>query len=90
MDFPHDSLSWQAKSNTAMAHVCGESFGRGRSNDHCKPLRGSKVTLLGMATRKIRMILASRLASSYSELLKERGAEVEYSDPHIPHTAENA
>jgi UDP-N-acetyl-D-glucosamine dehydrogenase len=53
-------------------------------NDHCKPLRGSKITLLGMAYKKDSDDPRESPGFELLELLKERGAEVEYSDPHIP------
>jgi UDP-N-acetyl-D-glucosamine dehydrogenase len=53
-------------------------------NDHCKPLRGSKITLLGMAYKKDSDDPRESPGFELLELLKERGVEVEYSDPHIP------
>lgn len=53
-------------------------------NDAGKPIRGSRVALLGMAYKKD--VDDPRESPSFElmELLLERGAELTYSDPHIP------
>ena len=53
-------------------------------NDEAKPIRGSRVCLLGMAYKKD--VDDPRESPSFDlmELLLERGAEVSYNDPHIP------
>ena len=53
-------------------------------NDHAKPLRGSKITLLGMAYKKD--VDDSRESPGFEllELLQQKGAIVSYNDPHIP------
>jgi UDP-N-acetyl-D-glucosamine dehydrogenase len=53
-------------------------------NDSSRPVRGSKVLLLGVAYKKD--VDDQRESSSYvlMELLLERGAELTYNDPHIP------
>lgn len=53
-------------------------------NDRGKPIRGSRICLLGMAYKKD--VDDPRESPSFElmELLFERGAVVTYSDPHIP------
>ena len=53
-------------------------------NDHGKPIKGSKVGILGMAYKKD--VDDHRESPSFKlmELLMERGAEVSYCDPHVP------
>jgi UDP-N-acetyl-D-glucosamine dehydrogenase len=53
-------------------------------NDVSKPIRGSKITLLGMAYKKD--VDDPRESPGYEvmELLMQRGAVVQYNDPHIP------
>lgn len=53
-------------------------------NDHRKPLRGSKVSILGMAYKKD--VDDPRESPSFvlMQLLLQGGAEVTYNDPHIP------
>ncbi len=53
-------------------------------NDAAKPIKGSKICLLGMAYKKD--VDDPRESPSFElmELLLERGAVVTYNDPHIP------
>jgi UDP-N-acetyl-D-glucosamine dehydrogenase len=53
-------------------------------NDVGKPIRGSRIALLGMAYKKD--VDDPRESPSFElmELLLERGAELTYNDPHIP------
>jgi UDP-N-acetyl-D-glucosamine dehydrogenase len=53
-------------------------------NDAAKPIKGSKICLLGMAYKKD--VDDPRESPSFElmELLLERGAVVSYNDPHIP------
>lgn len=53
-------------------------------NHHGKPIRGSKIGILGMAYKKD--IDDHRESPSFKlmEILMERGANVSYCDPHVP------
>jgi UDP-N-acetyl-D-glucosamine dehydrogenase len=53
-------------------------------NDRSKPLRGSKILMLGVAYKKD--VDDARESPSFTllELLKKGGAVVSYNDPHIP------
>ena len=53
-------------------------------NDHGKPIRGSRICLLGVAYKKD--VDDPRESPSFvlMEMLKARGAELTYNDPHIP------
>ena len=53
-------------------------------NDHQKALKGSRVLLLGLAYKKDVGDLRDSPAFDVARLLKERGAIVEYHDPHVP------
>jgi len=53
-------------------------------NDHGKPIRGSRICLLGMAYKKDVDDQRESPAFELMDLLMERGAIVSYSDPHIP------
>ncbi len=53
-------------------------------NDHGKPVKGSKITLLGMAYKKDVDDPRESPGFELMELLLHKGAEVEYNDPHIP------
>ena len=53
-------------------------------NEHSKPLKGSRVLILGMAYKKD--VDDPRESPSFElmDLLRESGAELSYNDPHIP------
>ena len=53
-------------------------------NDQRKAVKGSKITLLGMAYKKDVDDPRESPGFELMELLLEKGAEVEYNDPHIP------
>jgi len=53
-------------------------------NENSKPIKGSKICLLGMAYKKD--VDDPRESPSFvlMDLLRERGADLSYNDPHIP------
>jgi UDP-N-acetyl-D-glucosamine dehydrogenase len=53
-------------------------------NEHRKPIRGSKVCVLGVAYKKDVDDPRESPAFTILELLQQRGADVSYNDPHIP------
>lgn len=53
-------------------------------NDDAKPVRGSRVLLLGIAYKKDIDDLRESPAIEILRLLQEKGAEVAYHDPHCP------
>jgi len=53
-------------------------------NDRGLPLRSSKVLVLGIAYKKNVDDMRESPSVKLMELLRERGAEVAYSDPHVP------
>ncbi|MHB1558514.1 MAG: nucleotide sugar dehydrogenase [Isosphaeraceae bacterium] len=53
-------------------------------NDRCWSVRGSKITLLGMAYKKDVDDPRESPGFELMELLLHKGAEVDYNDPHIP------
>ena len=55
-------------------------------NEHCKSLKGSKVLVLGLAYKKDIDDLRESPSIELIELLREKGAKVDYNDPHIPKT----
>jgi UDP-N-acetyl-D-glucosamine dehydrogenase len=69
--------------NSSMPRYVVEQVGEAL-NDVGKPIRGSKIGLLGIAYKKD--IDDPRESPSFKliELLQERGAAISYSDPHIP------
>lgn len=91
-------LSWLARMqgmNTRFIELAGEvNAGMPRYvisrlaeflNEQGKPIKGSRICLLGMAYKKD--VDDPRESPSFElmELLQERGALLTYSDPHVPH-----
>jgi UDP-N-acetyl-D-glucosamine dehydrogenase len=90
-------LTWQAKAigrqtrfielagevNNAMPHYVIERT-QGALNDDRKSLKGSKILVLGVAYKKNIDDSRESPSAEIIELLRDRGAEVSYHDPHIP------
>jgi UDP-N-acetyl-D-glucosamine dehydrogenase len=55
-------------------------------NDHKKSLKGSKVLVLGLAYKKDIDDLRESPSIELIELLRAKGAKVDYNDPYIPKT----
>ncbi len=53
-------------------------------NDFSKPIRGSKVCVLGVAYKRDVDDMRESPSLELMELLLTRGAEVSYNDPHVP------
>jgi UDP-N-acetyl-D-glucosamine dehydrogenase len=53
-------------------------------NDHCKPLKGSRVHVLGVAYKRDIDDVRESPALDIIHLLGKRGATVTYSDPYVP------
>ena len=53
-------------------------------NDRGKPVKGSKILLLGMAYKKDVDDPRESPGFELMDLLLKKGAEVDYNDPHIP------
>ena len=54
-------------------------------NDHTKPLKGSKVHVMGVAYKRDIDDVRESPALDIIHLLGKRGAKVSYSDPFVPH-----
>lgn len=52
-------------------------------NDHSKSLRGSKILVLGIAYKKNVDDMRESPSVEIMELIREKGGEVAYSDPHV-------
>ncbi len=55
-------------------------------NDHKKPIRGSKILVLGLAYKKDVDDIRESPSIELIHMLKEHGALVDYNDPHVPRT----
>ncbi|MBA2648544.1 MAG: nucleotide sugar dehydrogenase [Legionella sp.] len=54
-------------------------------NTYEKPLKGSRILLLGIAYKRNVDDMRESPSIEIMELLQEKGATVTYSDPHVPH-----
>src|SRR5437867_10715717 len=54
-------------------------------NDHGKPVRGSRIHILGVAYKRDIDDMRESPALDIIQLLERRGAKLTYSDPHVPH-----
>ena len=71
--------------NTNMPHYVIERT-MDALNDHKKSLKGSKVLLLGLAYKPDIDDVRESPSLELIELLRAKGARVDYNDPHIPET----
>lgn len=71
--------------NTNMPHYVIERT-MDALNEHKKSLNGSKVLVLGLAYKKDIDDLRESPSIELIELLREKGAKVDYNDPYIPKT----
>jgi UDP-N-acetyl-D-glucosamine dehydrogenase len=69
--------------NTAMPRYVVERVAEAL-NEHGKPVRGSRVCVLGVAYKKDVDDPRESPAFTILEMLQQRGARVSYNDPHIP------
>lgn len=53
-------------------------------NDHGKPLKNSKIIVLGIAYKKNVDDMRESPSVEIMEILRSKGADVAYSDPHVP------
>ena len=90
-------LTWKAKEyglNTHFIELAGEINSNmprwvvGKTmdalNDRQKSLKGSKVLVLGIAYKKDVDDMRESPSVELMELLEEKGAQISYSDPHVP------
>ena len=82
-DFPTRLIEVSGEINTHVTEWVVDKLARAL-NDRKKAVNGSKVLVLGMAYKKDIDDLRESPSLKLLELLKDRGAEVSYNDPHIP------
>jgi UDP-N-acetyl-D-glucosamine dehydrogenase len=69
--------------NTNMPHFVLDKIADAL-NEHGKPIRGSRITILGMAYKKDIDDCRESPGFELMDLLLKKGAAVRYNDPHIP------
>jgi UDP-N-acetyl-D-glucosamine dehydrogenase len=81
-DFATEFIELAGKVNAQMPYFCVEQIERAL-NDAYKPVRGSRVLLLGVSYKPGVGDLRGSPALAIIELLRARGADVSYHDPYV-------
>jgi UDP-N-acetyl-D-glucosamine dehydrogenase len=87
-DFYTEFIELAGKLNQAQPHFCVEKIERAL-NDAEKPVRGSRVLLLGVAYKGGVGDLREAPALKIIRKLRELGADIAYHDPHVPELTEH-
>ena len=82
-DLSTEFIELAGKVNQQMPYFCLEKIERAL-NDDGRPVRGSRVLVLGVAYKAGVGDLRESPALKILRLLRERGGEVAYHDPHVP------
>jgi UDP-N-acetyl-D-glucosamine dehydrogenase len=87
-DFYTEFIELAGKLNQAQPHFCVQKIERSL-NDVSKPVRGSRVLLLGVAYKAGVGDLREAPALKIIHRLRELGADIAYHDPHVPELPEH-
>ncbi len=87
-DFYTEFIELAGKLNQAQPHFCVQKIER-TLNDAAKPVRGSRVLLLGVAYKGGVGDLREAPALKIIRGLRELGADIAYHDPHVPELTEH-
>jgi UDP-N-acetyl-D-glucosamine dehydrogenase len=82
-DISTEFIELAGKVNQYMPYFCLEKIERAL-NDLAKPVRGSKILVLGVSYKAGVGDMRESPALKIVKLLTERGADVSYHDPHVP------
>jgi UDP-N-acetyl-D-glucosamine dehydrogenase len=82
-DMATEFIELAGKVNQHMPYYCLERIERAL-NDVAKPVRGARVLVLGVAYKPGVADLRESPALKIIRLLRERGGDVSYHDPHVP------
>ena len=86
-DLSTEFIELAGKVNQQMPYFCLEKAERAL-NDASKPVRGSRILLVGVSYKAGVGDLRESPALKIIRLLRERGADVAYHDPHVPELAD--
>ena len=84
---PTDFIELAGEVNQAMPRFCADKVARAL-NEHAKPVRGSRVALLGVSYKAGVGDMRESPALRIIQLLGDAGAEIVYHDDHVPELAE--
>jgi UDP-N-acetyl-D-glucosamine dehydrogenase len=87
-DLSTEFIELAGKVNQYMPYFCVDKIERALNDVH-KPVRGSRVLLLGVAYKAGVGDIRESPALKIIELLRKQGAEVSYHDPHVPDLPEH-
>jgi UDP-N-acetyl-D-glucosamine dehydrogenase len=82
-DTPTEFIELAGEVNQRMPYFCVEKLTRAL-NEHSKPVRGSRVTILGVSYKAGVGDLRESPGLKIMQLLDELGAELAYHDDHVP------
>jgi len=82
-DLTPEFIELAGKVNAYMPYYCLERVER-VLNDACKPVNGTRIGMLGVAYKPGLGDTRESPALKLIELLRSRGAELAYHDPHVP------
>jgi UDP-N-acetyl-D-glucosamine dehydrogenase len=86
-DFYTEFIELAGKINENMPYFCLDKIARAL-NAAERPLRGSRIHLVGVSYKENVGDTRESPALKLTQLLREGGAEVTYSDPHVPELPE--
>jgi UDP-N-acetyl-D-glucosamine dehydrogenase len=86
-DFYPEFIELAGKVNQAQPAFCAQRIERAL-NEAGKPVRGSKILILGVSYKAGVGDIRESPALKIARLLRERGGDVSYSDPHVPELPE--
>jgi UDP-N-acetyl-D-glucosamine dehydrogenase len=82
-DTPTEFIELAGEVNQNMPYFCVEKV-IDALNDHSKPVRGSRIAIFGVAYKAGVGDLRESPALKIIHLLRQRGADLVYSDPYVP------
>jgi UDP-N-acetyl-D-glucosamine dehydrogenase len=80
---PTEFIELAGEVNQAMPHFCADKIARSL-NDHSKPVRGSRIAILGVSYKAGVGDLRESPSIKIMRLLEAEGAELVYHDPYVP------
>jgi UDP-N-acetyl-D-glucosamine dehydrogenase len=86
-DLSMEFIELAGKVNQSQPYFCVQKIERAL-NETAKPVKGSRILLVGVSYKAGVGDLRESPALRILELLRERGGEVSYHDPHVPELAE--
>jgi UDP-N-acetyl-D-glucosamine dehydrogenase len=87
-DMQTEFIELAGKVNTHMPYFCLEKIERAL-NDAGRPVRGSRILIVGVAYKAGVGDLRESPALKIIELLQQRGGDIAYHDPHVPELPQN-